>query len=191
MQKEARAEPEKKSRGREMYEWVQALVCSVLAVVLVFTFGARLIGVDGHSMLPTLHHQDLLLIQGLGYEPQQGDIVVLTKAFRIFNSPIVKRVIAVGGQTVEIDYESHTVFVDGQPLDEPYINPEEVMTQPSYENLTSVTVPEGSIFVMGDNRNHSSDSRDVELGVVDNRYVLGKAVIILFPFEDFGMIEGH
>lgn len=175
----------------DLYFWLQALTISLISLILIFTLVGRIIRVDGVSMLPTLHHQDLLLIQGLGYEPQQGDIVVLTKAFRIFNSPIVKRVIAVGGQTVEIDYESHTVFVDGQPLDEPYINPEEVMTQPSYENLTSVTVPEGSIFVMGDNRNHSSDSRDVELGVVDNRYVLGKAVIILFPFEDFGMIEGH
>ena len=81
MQKEARAEPEKKGRGREMYEWVQALVCSVLAVVLVFTFGARLIGVDGHSMVPTLQDGDRLLVLNSmlcgGYEP--GDIVVLRK----------------------------------------------------------------------------------------------------------------
>ena len=175
----------------DLYFWLQALTISLVSLILIFTLVGRIIRVDGTSMLPTLQNQDLLFIQGIGYEPQQGDIVVLTKAFRIFNRPIVKRVIAVGGQTVDIDYESHTVFVDGQPLDEPYINQEELMTQPSYENITSVTVPEGSIFVMGDNRNHSSDSRDVELGVVDNRYVLGKAVLILYPVKDFGMIEGH
>ena len=98
----------------------------------------------------------------------------------------VKRIIAVEGQTVDIDYQTGTVYVDGEALDEPYLN--EPMEEPWYEDLTSVTVPEGSVFVMGDNRNHSNDSRDVTLGTVDTRYLLGKAEFICFPFSDFGRI---
>ena len=86
----------------------------------------------------------------------------------------------------DIDYQTGTVYVDGEALDEPYLN--EPMEEPWYEDLTSVTVPEGSVFVMGDNRNHSNDSRDVTLGTVDTRYLLGKAEFICFPFSDFGRI---
>ena len=173
----------------DLYFWLQALVMALVILILAFTLVGRIIGVDGHSMEPTLHHGDMLILQSIGYEPRQGDVVVLTKPFGSVTSPIVKRIIAVGGQTVEIDYNAGTVTVDGVVLDEPYIN--EVMMEPSYENITSVTVPEGSIFVMGDNRNHSSDSRDVDLGVVDNRYVLGRALWVLLPFGDFGAIESY
>lgn len=85
-------------------------------LLVVFTFFGRLIGVDGHSMDPTLHDQDMLFLQGIGYEPKQGDVVVLHKDFGDVTNPIVKRVIAVAGQTVEIDYNTSTVYVDGQPL---------------------------------------------------------------------------
>ena len=173
----------------DLYFWLQALVMALVILILAFTLVGRIIGVDGHSMEPTLHHGDMLILQSIGYEPRQGDVVVLTKPFGSVTSPIVKRIIAVGGQTVEIDYNAGTVTVDGVVLDEPYIN--EVMMELSYENITSVTVPEGSIFVMGDNRNHSSDSRDVDLGVVDNRYVLGRALWVLLPFGDFGAIESY
>ena len=159
----------------DLYFWLQALVMALVALILVFTLVGRIIGVDGNSMYPTLHHKDMLLLQSIGYEPRQGDVVVLTKAFD-----------TVTGQTVEIDYGAGTVAVDGEVLDEPYIN--EAMIEPYYENLTSLTVPEGSIFVMGDNRNHSSDSRYVALGVVDERYVLGRALLILLPFGHFGPI---
>lgn len=111
---------------------------------------------------------------------------MLTKEFDAARGPIVKRIIAVEGQTVDIDYQTGTVYVDGEALDEPYLN--EPMEEPWYEDLTSVTVPEGSVFVMGDNRNHSNDSRDVTLGTVDTRYLLGKAEFICFPFSDFGRI---
>ena len=170
----------------DLYFWLQALVLALVALILLFTFVGRIIGVDGSSMYPTLHHGDMLLLQSVGYEPKQGDVVVLTKAFRDVDGPIVKRVIAVGGQTVDIDYQTGAVYVDGEALDEPYLN--EPMEEPWYEDLTSVTVPEGSVFVMGDNRNHSNDSRDVTLGTVDTRYLLGKAEFICFPFSDFGRI---
>ena len=137
-------------------------------------------------MLPTLHHGDMLLLQSLGYEPRAGDVVVLNKEFGSIHEPIVKRVIALGGQRVDIDYGAGTVSVDGRVLDEPYLA--ETMEPPTYENITSVEVPEGSIFVMGDNRNYSTDSRDSLLGTVDTDYILGKAVLALWPLDRFGTV---
>lgn len=175
-------EKKQQDSGRDLYEWVQALVCSVLTVVIVFTFVIRLIGVDGRSMLPTLQHGDrLLVLNALIYDDYQyGDIVVLRKE-TFMENPIVKRVIATGGQTVDIDFSTGSVYVDDQVLHEDYINEltflEEGMDFP-------LTVPEGSIFVMGDNRNASSDSRNDRLGTVDTRYVIGKAVILAFPGPD-------
>ena len=168
--------------GRDLYEWTQALVGSVLAVVLVFTFLIRLIGVDGHSMVPTLQNGDRLLVLSslLDHDYEYGDIVVLREE-SFLEEPIVKRVIATEGQTVDIDFEAGIVYVDGEALDETYIN------EPTYmEEGTEfpLTVPEGCIFVMGDNRNHSSDSRDSRLGTVDTRCVLGKAVFLAFPGAD-------
>ena len=171
-----------KEEGRDLYEWAQALVCSVLAVVLLFTFVIRLIGVDGHSMVPTLQDGVRLLVLNamLDNDYEYGDIVVLRKD-TFLEEPIVKRVIATEGQTVDIDFVSGAVYVDGELLEEDYIN------EPTYvEEGTEfpLTVPEGSIFVMGDNRNHSSDSRSSDLGTVDTRYVIGKAVFLLFPGAD-------
>ena len=186
MQRDVRAEP-KEEKGREAYEWVQALVCSVLAVVVLFAFGVRLIGVDGHSMVPTLQHGDRLLVLNSklcgGYEP--GDIVVLRKE-SFLPTPIVKRVVAVEGQVVDIDFSSGTVFVDGQRLHEDYINEQ---TFKNDGTAFPLTVPEGSVFVMGDNRNHSNDSRDVRLGTVDTRYIIGRAVFLAFPGPDAGTGE--
>ena len=172
----------KTEKSREIYEWVQALVCSVLAVVLAFTFGVRLIGVDGHSMVPTLQDGDRLLVLNAmfcgGYEP--GDIVVLRKE-SFLPTPIVKRVVAVEGQVVDIDFASGTVFVDGRPLQEDYTS-ERTYTEEG--TVFPLTVPEGCVFVMGDNRNHSTDSRDARLGTVDERYIIGRAVFLAFPGLD-------
>lgn len=173
---------EKKSDGRESYEWVQALVCSVLAVVVLFTFVARLIGVDGHSMLPTLQNGDRMLVLNsmLYHDYKYGDVVVLRKD-TFLKEPIVKRVIATAGQTVDIDFDSGTVYVEGEPLEEDYINE---LTFLEEGTVFPLTVPEGHIFVMGDNRNRSSDSRDANLGTVDTRYVIGRAVAVAFPGVD-------
>ena len=175
---------QKKEDGRDLYEWTQALVCSVLAVVLLFTFVVRLIGVDGHSMVPTLQDGDRLLVLNALWDSDYayGDIVVLRKE-SFMEEPIVKRVIATEGQTVDIDFASGSVYVDGELLEEDYIN------EPTYVDEGTqfpLAVPEGSIFVMGDNRNHSSDSRSSDLGTVDTRYVIGKAVFLLFPGADEG-----
>ena len=172
----------------DLYFWLQALVLALVALILLFTFVGRIIGVDGSSMYPTLHHGDMLLLQSVGYEPKQGDVVVLTKAFRDVDGPIVKRVIAVGGQTVDIDYDAGTVAVDGQVLDEPYIMEEMLWHSSSHMQETHFEVPEDSIFVMGDNRNGSTDSRHEWLGAIDEDYILGQAVAVLWPLGRIGLL---
>ena len=180
------AEPKQSERGgREAFFWLQAIVWALVVIMLVFTFFGRIICVEGSSMVPTLQDGDRLLLQSVGYKPQAGDIVVLTKD-SFLSTPIVKRVIATGGQTVEVDYENACVRVDGVPLHESYIH--ELMEQPYWDESAVVHVPEGSVFVMGDNRNHSSDSRDERLGCVDDRLILGQAVLILSPLSHFGRI---
>lgn len=175
----------------DLYFWLQALVVALVGLILTFSFVGRVIAVDGSSMVPTLHHGDILLLQSIAYTPRQGDVVVLNKPFGEVNKPIVKRIIATGGQSVDIDYISRTVSVDGVVLEEGYINLDDPMDFPAsqWETITHITVPEGSVFVMGDNRNHSSDSRDERLGCVDERLVLGRAVWIVLPFANFGGIR--
>lgn len=173
--------PEKKqTEGRGAYEWVQALVCSVLTVVLIFTFAVRIVRVSGESMRETLQDQDMLVVLNNwlcgGYE--QGDIVILQRDDFYGGEPIVKRVIATEGQTVDIDFDAGVVYVDGAALEEPYTR-EPTWTQEGTE--FPLTVPEGCVFVMGDNRNDSDDSRDSALGPVDTRCVLGRALLLAVP----------
>ena len=181
---------EPRPKGAELYEWLQMLLGCVLLAVVVFNCCARLSRVDGQSMDPTLTHNEMMLVWSLGYSPKQGDIIVLNKTTADFlgEFAIVKRVIATGGQTVDIDYNTSTVYVDGEALDEPYIL--EDMEFPWYSHMgeTHFEVPEGQIFVMGDNRNNSTDSRDDRLGYIDEGYVLGKAVLALFPLDRFGFL---
>ena len=156
--------------GRDVYETVSSLVSALLVVVLVFTFLVRLMGVSGPSMIPTLPE-----------DYQAGDIVIARK--ETFDSkPIVKRVIATAGQTVDIDFNLGQVYVDGELLDEDYIND---YTYREEGTVFPLTVPEGEVFLMGDNRNHSNDSRDSSLGTVDTRLLIGKAVFLVFPGRDY------
>ena len=178
--------------GADLYDWLQMFLGCVVAAVVLFNCVARLTRVDGDSMNNTLQDGEIMLIWSLGYTPKQGDIVVLNKTPVLLTGwteprAIVKRVIATGGQTVDIDYMAGLVYVDGQPLDEPYLPEEMYLPGPTMQQ-THWEVPEGSIFVMGDNRNHSSDSRDIQLGPIDTDYILGRAVLALWPSERFGAV---
>lgn len=193
-QTEEETEEEQPRRpGAELYEWLQMFLGCVVAAVVLFNCVARLTRVDGGSMDTTLQHGEIMLIWSLGYTPKQGDIVVLNKTSVLlpdWTEPraIVKRVIATGGQTVDVDYSAGAVYVDGQALDEPYLHEE--MRRPGAPSMqeTHWEVPEGSIFVMGDNRNYSTDSRDSLLGTIDTDYILGKAVLALWPPDRFGTV---
>ena len=171
----------------EAYRTLGDVIACLIFVTVVFVFAIRIVGVVGESMYPTLNNGDkLTLLSNFFYnEPQAGDIVVLRK--EAFDSePIVKRVIATEGQTVDIDFNTGEVWVDGVLLDEPYIN------EPTYRAEGTefpLTVPENCIFVMGDNRNHSTDSRYPEIGCVDKRYVLGKVLQIILPFSRIGAVS--
>lgn len=176
--------------GRGLYDWAQALVCSVLAAVVLFAFGARVVGVSGGSMRETLQNGDLLLVvnRALCGEFQRGDVVIAAKPAFERGEPIVKRVVATGGETVDVDFIGGVVYVDGMPLEEPYIRE---LTYLEEGTAFPFTVPEGSVFLMGDNRNGSRDSRDPELGAVDERCLIGRAVFLLLPgqTEELGMRE--
>ena len=187
LQEETDEAAETRRPGADLYEWLQMFLGCVVAAVVLFNCVARLTRVDGASMDNTLQHGEIMLIWSLGYTPQQGDIVVLNKTPVVLSGwleprAIVKRVIAVEGQQVDIDYASSTVRVDGTALKEDYIK--ELMLVPSYgEGINHVTVPEGCIFVMGDNRNHSADSRYPDIGIVDVRCVIGRGVAVMFPID--------
>lgn len=188
---QAQTEEKKKAEGRfssELFSWGESLMVVLIFFVVVFTFFVRLIGVDGTSMYPTLQDHSIMLVSNLGYTPEKGDIVILRKEGFWHDQPIVKRVIATGGDTVDIDPVTGDVLVNGEVLDEPYIL-EKINTLERMGDLTyPQTVPEGCIYVLGDNRNGSTDSRWSSLGMVDERYVLGHVLSVVFPFSDFGAV---
>lgn len=182
-----------------MLLYIHDLIYFLAVIIIVLLLFFRVVIVSGSSMYDTLVNGDyLLLISNMFYrEPEAGDIVVISKESFDNGEPIVKRVIATEGQTVDIDFEAGVVYVDGVALDEPYTY---TPTNTSGGVEFPLTVEEGCIFVMGDNRNKSRDSRYLELGLVDTREVLGKAVLIMFPGDpdgadgsltrDFGRIGG-
>ncbi len=176
--------PPKKSAVKELLEWVQAIVIAVVLAVVIRNFVFTVVRVDGQSMEPTYQHSDRLIVWRLGYEPQNGDIVV-------FNPPgksdyWIKRVIATEGQHVEINYDENAVYIDGEKLDEPYLG------EPMYEKIfiktdgtpmeTEFDIPDDCVFVLGDNRNNSSDSRAI--GYFSKDHVIGKVVLRFWPFNN-------
>lgn len=158
-----------------------AVFCAVMIVLLLLnTFVVKLAIVDGRSMYPTLQDQQLLLVLRVGYQPQRGDVVVIHTGEGLFDRTyIVKRVIGVPGDRVKIDYDTNTVTVNEIPIDEPYLNYEEEDPLEPRDDRTvvSLTVPEGAVFVMGDNRNHSADSRSEKYGSIAMDKILGKVIL--------------
>ena len=169
----------------ELYDWMQCFVSAIICGIFVFVFIGRTIGVVGGSMFFTLHDQDRVVMSGLFYTPKNGDVIIFNPPTDAFGStPLVKRVIAMENQTIDINFDTGQVFVDGILIDEG--DPRYVGEATTNRiNFTGpYTVPPGHIFVMGDNRNHSSDSRDSRVGAVDTRYVLGKVLFLLIPGGD-------
>ena len=189
-------EAEETTWTEELFEWADVIVTSVIAVVIIFTLIFKVVSIRGDSMLDTVHENDKIIITNIGYTPKNGDIVVISRNMdnsiedtSSDSSPIIKRVIATEGQTVDIDFALGVVYVDGVQLDEPYVK---TPTNLSYDVTFPVRVPDNCIFVLGDNRNDSLDSRSSEIGdggMIDVRYVLGRAVFRVFPFDRFGGLE--
>lgn len=183
--KKEKLPPEVQAR-REAYDWIQSLISALLICVLIFVFVVRLMDVNGTSMVPTLHNGDRLLVSDLFYEPARGDIVVFKKDSYDSNKALVKRVIAVEGDVVNIDFDNGIVYVNGEAVEEDYLA---VSTNTKLDFIGPQTVPANCLFVMGDNRNASTDSRDKRIGMVDKRLVIGKALLVVYPFDDFGLVE--
>ncbi|MBE6682775.1 MAG: signal peptidase I [Ruminococcaceae bacterium] len=197
---EAVKEAPKKSFMASFYDYVETFCYALSLMMLLFLFVFRYVSVDGDSMRDTLHNDDKLIISNLFYTPETGDIVVINPESHGDNQePIIKRVIATEGQTVLIDYEKWEVYVDGVKLDEPYIESmREIEQQRWGENVamngttvpkykTEFTVGKGKVFVMGDNRNNSKDSRAREYGEMNVNRILGRVIIRLAP--DFGTVD--
>ena len=175
---------------RTVFEWVEMFAIYFAVGITVLMIFFRHCPVNGESMMHTLNHEDLLILSTFNYTPENGDIIVCQSETYGLDRPLVKRVIAVGGQTVKIDYEKWTVAVDGVTLDEDYIWKWENKTMLQSNYLpTEFTVPEGFVFAMGDNRNNSRDSRDSMIGFIDERYVVGKVALRLLPFSDFTIFD--
>ena len=170
--------------AQDIYVMLHDLVYILVAVTVLFTLLIRLVTVSGPSMTSTLLDRDYVAVLSnvLYRDVKNGDVVV-AKVPGFEDEPIVKRVIATQGQTVDITYDATgvgTVIVDGQALKEPYIN--EPMLEPGYATVSfPLTVPEGCVFVMGDNRNHSADSRYTQIGVFNTKYILGKVLLVVWP----------
>ena len=181
---EVEEQPQKNAKlWAYIYQTLAAAVAAVVILFVIFTFCLRGVGVQGASMEPTLHEGDLLAVASLS-DIKSKDVVIITQPNEM-DKPLVKRVIATGGQEVNIDYVSGVITVNGEVLDEPYIAEP---TSAQGDVQFPMTVPEGSFFVLGDNRNNSMDSRFSVIGCIDEDYILGVVKFRVFPFSAIEII---
>lgn len=178
-------EPLDNSGVAGVYDILRSVLISASILILIITFVFTMVIVDGRSMQHTLESGDKIIVTKMGYQPKDGDVIVVGKSEEGYSKPIVKRVIATEGQTLEIDFENQQVIVDGKVLDEPYISSETIEGTAEIPDV----IPEGYVFVMGDNRYISMDSRYKDIGLVNVDDIVGKAVFVVFPFDRFGFIE--
>ncbi len=184
---EKNALPQDTLARKEIYDWIQCLLTALVVCVLIFIYFIRVIDVSGTSMLPTLNNGDKMLVSDLFYKPRAGDVVVFRAEDYDPNKALVKRVIATENQTVNIDFDHGIVYVDGEAIEEDYINSP---TTTKLDFIGPQTVPEGCVFVLGDNRDKSTDSRKSEIGMVDERLILGKVYLVIFPLDGFRWVHG-
>ena len=171
-----------------LFEWAGAIFTALIVVLLILTFFVRQVTVSGGSMNDTLKNDDRLLVTNFMYTPKNGDIVIISHGSS-YSEPIVKRVIAVGGQRLDINYDTNEVIVDGVVQYEPYIKGKtrQLSNSISLEEYGNI-IPKGYIFVMGDNREGSLDSRSKDIGLIPVSNVIGKAQLRIIPFDTFGSV---
>jgi signal peptidase I len=168
----------------ELYDWLHCVLTALLAAVLIFIFVGRNINVDGSSMEGTLIHGDRLIVSNLFYTPSNGDIIVFhSPTLRFAGTPLVKRVIAIPGQEIDFDFDRGHVIVDGMILQEDYLDPG-LLTTAQGNFVGPKVIPDGYVFVLGDNRNLTIDSRHDDIGLVDTRYILGRVLMVMVPGVD-------
>ena len=185
-EKAEEAVEQQESMRVDLYEWIQSLMTALVSCIAIFIFISRDFDVSGSSMFPTLHDGDKMLVSNLFYTPHAGDVVVFKTDRYDPERALVKRVIATEGQEISIDFDRGIVYIDGLPVEEDYIAE---LTKTKLDFIGPQTVPEGCMFVMGDNRNASTDSRKKEIGMVDQRMLLGRAYYVIFPLSDTGWIR--
>ena len=176
-------------------EWLESFAFAIFVVILIFTFVLRTVVVSGQSMEPNFHNNDRLIITHVIGSPDKGDVVVLNSYG--LNKTLIKRCIGTSGDDVVIDYNKNKITVNGEEISDSYIN-EPMIDSAYYDTKYQISsgvyeykVPEGKIFVLGDNRNHSSDSRDNQVSFIDTSDVLGKVILRIMPFKDFGIIKSQ
>ena len=170
----------------DLYDWIQSLMVALVICVALFIFAVRVIDVSGSSMVPTLHDGDKMIVSNLFYKPKYGDIVVFKTDTYDPDRALVKRVIATEGQEISLDFDRGVVYINGSPIEEDYIAE---LTTTKLDFIGPQTVPEGCVFVMGDNRNASTDSRKKEIGMVDERMIFGRAYYVVFPVSDMRPVQ--
>ena len=176
----------------ELFDWFEIVITAIILLVFLFTFVFKVVEIRGRSMMNTLQHGEKIIISNIAYTPEFGDIVVISRNMHnavngeVSDEPIIKRVIATEGQVVDIDFDNGIVYVDGNRLTETYTR---TPTNLRWDIKFPVVVESGCVFVLGDNRNDSIDSRSSQIGndgMIDTRYILGKALFRVFPFDSFG-----